>query len=459
MHPIDDDDDDDEVVGEIDLFLSQPPPSSELHLLQYPLRHAQVGIGQDRHVTGVNIRPKHGRIEIKLAVHPTLPTEVDEMESSFDMHQTLAAEKAIGMEQTLRSKPNFAAPHSNYGLGCFIPAEKSSAGRHAFTIVPVKSVVQLRPAFDYLDKHDMDVMRQKMVEKAAKATARGMEVKRQTEEEEDVAPLQVSFRRRETERAVERRKNSHATLRQKEEDEAWINVNFLTAADCVNRKNGLFNVNRDTIVKRESVHDMNTTYTDLYYSHTRHVRAGLVAKGSVVTNTEPLSARALKMLPTESAVAQAVTYARLVGFRDLLRLVGEMKPVNEVLSALRIMAVCLRGCWVAKKGLKNGFEKIKSTEERYEASRFLVLDLFRRQRIVTEKMAIDALGERMLISEVTLQSILKEVAEFRRGHGWEFRLEDDPHFVAQYANLCAVQEQDWDERIATSRETLAKVKR
>lgn len=452
------DDDDDQVVGEIDLFLSHPPPSSELHLLQYPLRHAQVGIGRDRHITGVNVRPKHGRIEVKLAVHPTLPIEVDDMESSFDMHQVLAAEKEIGVEQTLRSKPSSAAPHSNYGLGCFIPTEKSSAGLPIFTIVPVNSVLQLRPAFDYLDKHDMDAMRQKMAEKAAKATARGMQVKQQTEEE-DVAPLQVSFRRRETERAAERRKNSHATLRQKEEDEAWINVNFLNAADCVDRKGDLFNIDRDTIMKQEKLHDMDTTYTDLYYSHTRHVRAGLVAKGNVVANTEPLSARALKMLPTESAVAQAVTYARVVGFRDLLRLVGEMKPVNEVLSAVRIVAICLRGCWVAKKGLKKGFDKIKSTEERYEASRFLVLDLFRRQRIVTGKMAVDALGERMLISEVTLESILKEVAEFRRGHGWEFRLEDDAHFVAQYANLCAVQEQDWDERVVTSRETLEKVKR
>lgn len=450
--------DDDEVVGEIDLFLSHPPPNSELHLLQYPLRHAKVGVGQDRNITGVNIRPKHGRIEVKIAVHPTLPMEVDGMESSFDMDQALAAEKDIGIEQILRSRPSSMTPHSNYGLGCFIPAENSSVGKPAFSVAPVKSVAQLRPAFDYLDRRDLDMMRQKMVEKAARATARGMEVKQQTEEE-DVAPLQVSFRRRETERAAERRKNSHATLRQREEDEAWVSVNFLAAPDCEDSKREIFDISKGTVVKRESLHDRATTYTDLYYSHTRHVRAGLVAKGSVVAGAEPLSARALKMLPTEGAVAQAVSYARVVGFRELLRLVGEMKPVNEVLNALRIVAVCLRGCWVAKKGLKRVFGKSKSAEDRYEASRFLVLDLFRRDRVVTERMAIAALGERMLISEVALQSILKEVAEVRRGHGWEFRLEDDSHFEAQYAKLCKTQEQDWDERVVASRDTLAKVKR
>lgn len=460
---------DDEVVGEVDIFLAQPEKSSDLYVLQYPLRNVQIGIGKDRKVTGVNVRPKHGRIEVKLAVLPENPDPEDISNGegcgkSFDMTQDLAEEKSIGEEQCLRSKPSLAPPDSNYALASFLPAERSLDGAPSFTIVPVRSVAQLRPTFDYLDAHDAKVAKHKAEEKAARAVARGLDTKQQQQplDDKQVSQLQVSFRRRETERTAERRRNSHASLRMREESEPWIPVRFIPEHDddAVRRRNALFANTRPvatTALKEEDVFDAETTYTDLFRSHTRHIQLGLVAKAN--THAQQISARALKSLPTEAAVSQVISQARIVTFRDLHQLVGTESRSNDVLNATRIVAMCLRGCWVAKKSNQKSLRKLKLATERFDASRVLIFNIFRRKRTISEAEAIEALGDRVLVTEDSVQAILKEVADRKRGVGWEFRLEDDDGFAAEYPDLCATQNGDWEQRVMSAREVLSKVKR
>lgn len=452
----------DEVVGEVDIFLNQPERNSEIYVLQYPLRHAHVGIGKDRKVTGVNVRPKHGRIEVKLAVFPesTDQSTEDDRGKSFDLTQDLAEEKSIGTEQVLRSRPSLAPPDSNYVIASFLPAEKTVNNSPSLTITPIRSVTQLRPAFDYLDAYDSEVAKRRVADKIARANARGIVTKQI--EDNDVAPLQVSFRRRETERAAERRKNSHATLRKREEDEAWVPVRFIPQDDddAIRRKNALFTNTASSVamnVKEEAIFDAATTYTDLFRGHTRHIQLGLVAKANILS--EQVSTRGLKRLPTEAAVTQVITRARIVAFCDLHALVGEEKRTNEVLSATRIAAMCLRGCWVAKKSDQKALRKMRSATERFDASRVLILNIFRLKRVVSEVEAIEVLGDRMLISEDNVTAILKEVADRERGVGWVFRLEDDDNFASEYADLIATQQGDWEERVVAARETLSKVKR
>lgn len=461
------DDEEDEVVGEVDVFLSQPKEGCDLHVLQYPLRNAMVGIGKDRRVTSVNVRPKHGRVEVKLAVLPDNP-DPDEITStggctkSFDMAQELADEKNIGDEQVLRSRPCRTAPDSNYGVASYVPPEHTDDNRACFTIVPLRSVTQMRPTFDYLDAHDTAVAKQRAEEKIARDRARGIYTQAPKPEEGDVAPLQVSFRRRETERAVERRKSSHAALRQQEEGEAWVPLEFVPQGhiEAKHQRNLLFNASLSStasLVKEEAMFDAETTYTDLFRTHTRHVQLGLVAKAN--TSNEPLSAKALRRLPVETAVRQVITHARIVNFRELCELLGDGAPTVEILNATRIIAFCLRGCWVAKKGSKKGLGKQSAVVERYDASRVLILNEFRTSRIISETSAVQALGTNVLISESSIESILKEVADRKRGVGWEFRLDDGDDFVAENTELCRMQDDDWQRRIASATETLAKKKR
>lgn len=445
--------DDDEIIDEVDLFLSTPEAGSSVHIFQYPLRNPAAGIGQDRCITDVRIRPKHGRVEVKLSVLPNVEGAEEDIAASFDLQQEELHKKNIGHEQVLRSRPNSGNAEANFGLAQYIPAENSTTGEAMFVMAPVQSVAQLRPVFDYVDNHDLEVFKSKMQMRAARAKARGEDAEENGNGNE-IEDVSMTFLKRESERGAERRKNSYATLKKKEEDEPWVVMKFRKEDECEETKKNLFE-NR-MYVKREGPHVANTTYTDMYYEHTQHIRKGLVAKANSTADEERMPSRAIKMLPTENAVAHVLKHARVIGFRDLLRMVGD-KPVNEVLSAARKAGMCLRGCWVARKARVAGTSRDRRFEDRLDMSRVLVLNLYRLKMVVTEKMAEDALGEKMLISHTRLRDILAEVAEWERGKGWVFRWEHDQGFEVQYGKVVEEQNAEWDMRVSQAKEVLRRM--
>lgn len=445
------DEPDDELIGEADVILSQPPKNSDLYLLQYPLRTQDVPIGTERSVEGVSIRPRHGRVEMRLSVVPTIQQDGvrENCAKSFDKFQDHADEKAIGDVQLLRSQPSVAKPHANYA------AARYAKDTSSFVIVPLRTVTQLRPAFDYLDAREAAIAKQRAEDKAARAAARGL----QTEgpEENEIAPLQVSFRRRETEKAAERRRNSHASITKREMEEPWLPLQYKSdTASVEETREALFSPARtgtqNPLKEEDAAFEPDTSYMDLFQAHTRSVKLGIVTKGSA--QSEPLSMRALQRLPTNSAVAQVITHTRIMRFEDLLRVAPSTVPAEEVLNATRIVAVILRGCWVAKNSTLSSAAKVKRGSERYDAARVLVLNLFRLSKVVTCADAIDALGHPPALSQDRVESILSEVAHRETGVGWVFRLEDDLHFQEEYPDLVAAQEADWDRRVAMAKNLL-----
>lgn len=454
---------DDEVIGEVDVFLSQPDEDSAVHVLQYPLRNAQIGIGKERRITGMRFRPKHGRIEVNMAVFPNQPnsneiTSADGCRKSFDDTQELTEEKDIGSEQCLRSGTQLSEPCSNFAVGKYCSPAQSSTGRPSFTIVPVRSVDKLRPSFDYLDTFDLRNVRKRLEDKVLQANARGEVEKASDAKAKEVSQLQVSFRKRETEKAAERRKNSYAVFQEREDKEAWIPVDFFVEDDPQVRSKykKLFEqpqmVNK--AAKDEVVFEEETQYTDLYQAHTCHVRTGLIAKGNV--SSDPLSVRALQKLPIESSVAQILRHARIVTFNDLIRLISPHTPRQEILKVVESLGFCIRGCWVARKGLREAIGREKVPGQRYDASRVIILDLFRRSRIVSMKEAILALGDDLIINHASVETILKEISDRNRGVGWELRLMDDESFMSEYPEEYRQQCNDLDKRVEQAKQFLSK---
>lgn len=445
---------DDEVVAEYDLLLSCPPENSDLHVLQYPLRHAKVGIGNDRRITAVNLRPNHGRVEVKLSVLPT-PTDGDTEFGttcrSFDDQQPTAHQKQIGTEQTLRSGPHLVSPECNYAIAQLRPGTPTTSP--SFILVPVRAVSKLRPTFDYLDQRDLATLRQRAEDKTLRANARGEGGPPKPADDDDEA-VTVGFRRRETERAAERRRSSHSTLRQREEGEAWVQLSYSGADSTGSAEvlSSLFNAPSVPPSNSPAV-DPSTRkdYTALYLDHTRAERLNPILNG---TDAEPTSRRTLERMTVNSAVSQVIRQARIAKMRDIVRLVGPNRLEKDIFNATRLVAMCVRGCWVAKKGLRIPGEG--TAKDRYEAGRALIIDLFRRSRVATSMEACLAVGQPPLITEATIKSVLLEIAVERRGRGWELRLEDDEDFQMANKQLCRQQDSDWDRRLAAARDTLAK---
>lgn len=460
---------DDPVIAEVDLYITQPPVNHNLHVLQYPLRHAKVGVGTERPVTGVNIRPNHGRVEVKLAVLPYDPATItDDMDCaqqstrSFDNNQPSGQEKAIGQVQTLRSRMNLAAADCNYAVATLLtPSEQYQDApisdvtqNPAFVIVPVHAVSQLRPAFDYIDDREIAQLRQRLQEAQLRSNVRD----ESAGDADSVSPLELSFRRRESERAAERRRASHATLREKELEEPWVELQYISvpAANKAHRIKEIFEPSRLPVVplKENDAVKTNSDYTDLFVEHTKTERLKMAAHGSLGAET---SARSLKKLATNSAVAQVVAHARIVSFTDMMSLIGE-RPEKEVISAVRSVALCMRGCWVSRSGARDMRRQL-SASERYEACRILVLSLFRKSRLVTTKAAEIEIGDSLVISEDTLKSILHEVAELHRGFGWILKVDDDVDFMGKYGALCRAQDAEWDRRVIDARAAVDKALR
>lgn len=435
---------DDPVVGEIDVFLRSPDPNNEVHLMQYPLRHALSTIGSERKIIDVQLRPRHARIQMKLALYP----ESHDFTHTKSFNQNPLVEKNIGQQQTLTSQAHLHPPQSNFAVGCFVPDSPSGA---AFSIVPVRAVQQLRPTFSHIDDHD----RQQLI---ARAERKGLLPSGAVEAPTTASPLQLSFRRRETERAAERRRNSYATLRQREKGDAWVPIQFAHRhrPDVLAKRQALFSALHHVDVK-DTLFERGTSYRDLFETHTRHMRGGFVAKGSRARREHHLSAQELHALDTDVAVAQALEQARIVRFAEVRQLIGVHRAEDEVVSALRKAAYCVRGLWVVKKSGKDVGKK--NASERYDACRILLLDLFRRCNAVRTSEAIHTLGEPLLISFASVLSILQEVGERQKGVGWQLRLVCDDAFVKQHEEVCRTADEDWERWVENARECLRKAMR
>ena len=83
----------------------------------------------------------------------------------------------------------------------------------AMYLTPIEAVYQMRPSLQHLDAAD-----------SARQPHDAAREERELQEEEErmLLPLQVQVRRRETAKQTEMRVQSHAFLRQREHEEAWI---------------------------------------------------------------------------------------------------------------------------------------------------------------------------------------------------------------------------------------------
>lgn len=453
---------DDELVFEADVILSQSAANEQLYLLQYPLRTTAVPIGTERAVEGISVRPSFGRVEIQLAVLPSVKQLSGTRETcgaSFDDFQERAEDKAIGATQVLRSQPANSKPHANYAASSFIA---DAPGGPIFVIAPLHSVAQLRPAFDYLDERAVAIARQRASDRAARANVRfgndSIENK-SNKPNNEIAPLQVSFRRRESERAAQRRKNSHMTLARREAEEPWLPVKYkpidvdVENAEEEARRRVFRNARVTQVLVKEEVEPMRqddqnateTNYLDLFQAHTRSIKLGSSLKAA--SSMEPLSLRALQQLPTSTAVTQLVNHARIVKFEDLLHASPSSVTPEEILNTTRTVAVCVRGCWIAKNGPRSVAAMTRKGAERFEAARTLIHNLFRKSRIVTTESAMKALGPTPALDEERVRAVLAEVARRKRKVGWELKLEDDPLFQQVFRRLVSDQNADWERRL------------
>ncbi len=405
----------DEVLYEADFILSQPEKSETLYLLQYPLRSSAVPVGSERVIEGVDVRARHGRVQMRLSVQPTIAQLGVKYGVSFDEDQPT---KQIGPTQTLRSAPATTRPHANYAAARFVNG--------ALVAAPLRSVSQMRPCFDYLDVADVEAARQR--------------IKIEPKPETDDTPLQIAFPKRESEKAAERRRSSHAALVRREAEESWLPLEYKNKEDSEKAREALLGQLRITAAKVKVENapvkqgaDDDAGYLELYDAHTRRTAA---------------QRRALKHGPVSEALLDLFQHARLVSFKNCLECTTA--PDKQVLDALRNVAVCLRGNWVIKSAKTD--TRDSNLIQKDDAARTLVLNLFRTSKVVTTGKAMKTAR---FLTEERVHAVLSEVST-RQKTGWVFKLPDDERFKTFCKDVVEKQESDWELRVGIANKLLEK---
>jgi RPC5 protein len=492
--------DDDDLAAEVDVYLSQPPLHRELYVLDYPSRSADgAPVGSDRAVEGVRVRRAHRRIEIKLSVFPR-----DDFTGSSDLSFETGEDRPHGNERYSEESQLFlscpaAPPSANFAAGTYVPPQGVHEGNGSVVLVPVHKVAKMRPSFVYLDEVDAEQQRQKALMKAEREKEKGtldssIGVEDDAGAEDGEVQVEMTFTKRESDRAAERRRHSYAHLAKLESEDPWVDLDFVDHSNpqIPGSRDALFspvvslepasssagtNGVLARVVKAEDgiadsralalsaatkgdANDRETgmaSYIDRLYTHAPGANPMRDPSRHVGVLGGPLdSIRALKAERPESALSKILTSARVARFETLRECAQASTDDETLLSIVRRCAFLLRGCWVTALP-RQKMRKFTGARmsPRLPAARNLILEMFRRQPVVSVAIVFESTFAAVVPpSEEFIREVLSEVGEYETGLGYVFRAPKDSAFIENHPDVVVEENEKWDARVREAREVM-----
>jgi DNA-directed RNA polymerase-3 subunit RPC5 len=300
----------DPVVKELDMFLAHGLADSA-YLLQLPLQNTREPTGLEQ-ATGCRLKPARKRMEVDIS----MDTEC----SNFDRDSKFHSDT-----RTLQS--TLIPSHANYAVGTLRGNE--------LHITPLHAVLQLRPSFQKVDERDAKLE----AEKGAKVNEPAAEV------DASGTPqlYQVTIKRAETERTLERRQKSHAYLAREELAQAWIPMELHQpdSKTAVRIRQKLFADGGADGRKLDAVSV--AAYFDLLLP--------TEADGANCEGVGDFSMHALGEMPLPERVLALLARVQIIQYEWLTSVLGAVDATEapdeaQVLEILEREASLLHGCWV-----------------------------------------------------------------------------------------------------------------
>lgn len=184
----------DHVVAELDVFLSQDL-AQNLYLLQYPLRPPWRPYDTSQ-MASAKMKPKQQRVQMEYAIDAKGP--------HYDPDSAIKTNAQVLNSTCIESRTTYAV---------------AALRGNELHLTPIHGgILAFRPSFAHLDAADAE---------KKKAEEEDIAPVHEEEDDEDVPiakPLTVQFKRRENERTALAKKQSHAFLKQVEDEEPWVNL-------------------------------------------------------------------------------------------------------------------------------------------------------------------------------------------------------------------------------------------
>ncbi|KAI4496854.1 hypothetical protein M0804_000664 [Polistes exclamans] len=434
------DSDDDPVVKEIPIFLSKTL-ENKLFIFQYPTRPAEQGY-DDATFLNSSIKPENTEVRLEIA-YDTYSINYDQMKgrqiainadgnSKFDEEDDAKIFDSDMMDKITLHSSRTLPEATNYAATVYQDGE--------LHITPIKSIVQLRPQFNYLDKSDKRVREE-------------TKVNDEDTEEEDEGPKQVSvtFDREKSDFVKKMQEQSFQTFSKISLAEKWIHTNYVpvnsTQADLARLE--MFCPSTE-----ESINSLDLTnkqYLELLVPSNSQEQS--IQNIQNIKN-HSLSLDYIKTLPLLDQVRTHVKHMKVVSFTAIRLLISPEHDTASILKYLQQLAVLVQGNWIVNSELIYTKDSESSNSgipaDLMCKARDYILLLFTEQQYLDRKTVSTVIK----IPSIEINEIFTDIAVQVPKKGWHLPISPNMDFYKKYPEIAQRQEMLWEAKRKHLREIL-----
>lgn len=434
----------DDVIAEIDVLLSDDLNNS-LYLLQYPYRPRDQPPYRPDEITAIRFKPEREQLEIQLAIN-TRGVNYDRRRSeaiatasnrqwggggsSSDGSGVGGGYFPNGVvdRQLLRSsKPIGNGSESNLAVGRFerIRDSEGRIARSVLHLTPIKNVLQMETACDYLDAH--------------KTTGQGG---KGDGESEDSKPVTVRFAGRESDRVKAIRARAYSQIVKKNAEEPWQAMGYRDMESPEAEQARL----QMLCPHQHDAHGVSTTDN----SNIFNVEGSEYATAITNRHAAGLRGDSLKSIrekPLNEQVAYVLGNAKILRFDTLLDILPQGPQALDRVQVLRAVQQCaclVQGNWVVKSEVlypkDSHSDQLGLPGEIMRRSRNYILVQLQNSLVVSKSQLTDALR----LPHEELEQLLLHLT-VQDGHDrWRLKLPRDEKFLRANPDIVHRQNLIWE---------------
>jgi len=232
----------------------------------------------------------------------------------------------------------------------------------------------MRPSFSYIDEAESAKRAQKIAEeKQAEEAAEAEESRAEFEADDELKPVTVQFKKKESASAALKRKQQHAYIKQQEDEEKWIdlelNTTWVQTHDTFEK---LFFPQREHFVKFDVKKE----------NYLQMINPPAPSEEGHKDATRKIISRAnLKTQNIDQQLLTILANAHVLHFDSIKSIVSGYSSNNELIALLEHIATVVQGCWVMKSEI--------ILEGRSRFARDFILCTLAKQDIVTRSYIIE----------------------------------------------------------------------
>ncbi|KAJ3124904.1 hypothetical protein HK098_000731 [Nowakowskiella sp. JEL0407] len=430
----DDEDDSDaesdpDVVATYDVYFSQKL-ADELFIFQYPTR--TTGFPERKEL---RVKPKSCAFEMDVPFPPRGSKNYNEqIGSEYGVALTDKQlktvyddfdpdEQSVYLEKQVYSSAVMPT-NAVYLVGVIMPDRKE------IHLTPIKSIVQMRPSFNYIDRiHEKEKIKQRKLQ--------NIQEKEEGIEEDVGRVMQVTMKKAQKETKLE----AAARLQKERDAEQWIPLN-LEPPDSALAQEKCEQLLASSMSKISTV-STSKDYLDLIQP--KIVSAMKTKSEKIVRGLQLNEILALQndttlpngefdenaaMVALGKQVRAILLNAQNVTFTQLKELLQPKLSDRLLIDAIKISAWLVNGQWIAKSEL---FYK-----GRMKDARDYALNIFQTQTYLKR----DAFFEKTLLPIQMASNMLNEIASWEPGKGWSLKLEEDEEFMENFPDVVKQQKKE-----------------